>query len=268
MIVSAAGVPVFVHAFLDGRDTPPKSAEPSLAALQKKIKLTRTELAVCAARLQRPQPRVALGRALRGIAHAPQHDREHPGIGLQRAQSREVGARNRGQHQPAGAQVDQVTQHAHRAGRAAVVGVVADVDRDRVRARPVQRAKASRMRAGSSGPPSASMRRAKARAASTNTGSLSPASAASGVFERTRAAQAVSLVQYESDDGLDGVWQVWACDAAGNHGEARAVLVDDSSAGLSWLVHGGDHGLRLRHEATDTLVAEAWLLLDEDALLG
>ena len=25
-IISAAGVPVFVHAFLDGRDTPPKSA--------------------------------------------------------------------------------------------------------------------------------------------------------------------------------------------------------------------------------------------------
>lgn len=28
---------IFVHAFLDGRDTPPKSAEPSLAALEKKL---------------------------------------------------------------------------------------------------------------------------------------------------------------------------------------------------------------------------------------
>ena len=30
-IVSAAGVPVFVHAFLDGRDTPPKSARDFVA---------------------------------------------------------------------------------------------------------------------------------------------------------------------------------------------------------------------------------------------
>lgn len=40
----------------------------ALAALQKKIRLTRTELAACAPRLHKPQPRVALGLALRGIA--------------------------------------------------------------------------------------------------------------------------------------------------------------------------------------------------------
>ena len=40
----------------------------ALTALQKKIKLTRAELAACATRLHKPQPRVALGLALRGIA--------------------------------------------------------------------------------------------------------------------------------------------------------------------------------------------------------
>ena len=42
----------------------------ALAALQKKIKLTRAERAACESRLHRPQPRVALGLALRGIAHS------------------------------------------------------------------------------------------------------------------------------------------------------------------------------------------------------
>ena len=37
-MAAASGVKnIYVHAFLDGRDTPPKSAEPSLAALQKKF---------------------------------------------------------------------------------------------------------------------------------------------------------------------------------------------------------------------------------------
>ena len=40
----------------------------ALAALTKKIRLTRAELAFCRARLDRPQPRLALGQALRGIA--------------------------------------------------------------------------------------------------------------------------------------------------------------------------------------------------------
>jgi thiamine-monophosphate kinase len=42
----------------------------ALAAMQKKIKLTRTELAACEPRLHKPQPRVALGLALRGIARS------------------------------------------------------------------------------------------------------------------------------------------------------------------------------------------------------
>ncbi len=42
----------------------------ALAALQKKIHLGKSELAACELRLHRPQPRVALGLQLRGIAHS------------------------------------------------------------------------------------------------------------------------------------------------------------------------------------------------------
>ncbi len=42
----------------------------ALAALTKRIRLKPAELAFCAAKLHRPQPRVALGLALRGIAHS------------------------------------------------------------------------------------------------------------------------------------------------------------------------------------------------------
>ncbi len=42
----------------------------ALAALQRRIRLTPAELARCAEKLQRPQPRVALGLALRSVAHS------------------------------------------------------------------------------------------------------------------------------------------------------------------------------------------------------
>ena len=42
----------------------------ALAALKRRIKLTPAELALCAVRLHRPQPRVMLGLALRGVAHS------------------------------------------------------------------------------------------------------------------------------------------------------------------------------------------------------
>ena len=42
----------------------------ALAALKGRIKLKSAELARCALRLHRPQPRVALGLALRGVAHS------------------------------------------------------------------------------------------------------------------------------------------------------------------------------------------------------
>ena len=42
----------------------------ALAALKRRIRLTPAELAHCVGKLQRPQPRVALGLALRGVAHS------------------------------------------------------------------------------------------------------------------------------------------------------------------------------------------------------
>jgi thiamine-monophosphate kinase len=42
----------------------------ALAALQRRMRLTPAELARCADKLQRPQPRVALGLALRRVAHS------------------------------------------------------------------------------------------------------------------------------------------------------------------------------------------------------
>ncbi len=42
----------------------------ALAALQRRIRLEPAEFARCAARLNRPEPRIALGLALRGVAHS------------------------------------------------------------------------------------------------------------------------------------------------------------------------------------------------------
>jgi hypothetical protein len=58
--------------------------------------------------------------------------------------------------------------------------------------RDVHRKNAYSARSASDGPPSRSTRKASARAASTKIGSFSPVNAASGVFDRTRRAQAAS----------------------------------------------------------------------------
>lgn len=70
----------------------------------------------------------------------------------------------------------------------------------------------------------------------------------------------VHRVRFEPDDGPDGIWTTWACDGDGL-GPAHAAVVDDSSAGLSTLVWGGTHGLRLRLEGGTEEVAEPYLLL-------
>ena len=77
---------------------------------------------------------------------------------------------------------------------------------------------------------------------------------------------AVHRVRFEPDDGPEGIWRVHACDA-GSLGPAHAAVVDDSSAGLSTLVWGGTHGLRLRREGGTDEVAEAWLLLAADEVI-
>ena len=79
--------------------------------------------------------------------------------------------------------------------------------------------------------------------------------------------QTVRQVRYESDDGLDGVWTISSRADDGQESSAYWVTVEDSGAGTSALVYGGDHGLRLRHEQDGSEVAEAYLLLDPRDIL-
>ena len=83
----------------------------------------------------------------------------------------------------------------------------------------------------------------------------------------------VAAVSYAPDDGPDGWWDVGAAhadgtvDIASDSGDALGarvggvwgVEVEDSGAGTSVLIWGGEHGLRLRLGALE--VAETHLLL-------
>jgi len=81
-------------------------------------------------------------------------------------------------------------------------------------------------------------------------------------FKANTAPRAVRHVRYESDDGDDGLWQVLAPTTTGIPQAAMACLTDDSGAGESMLIYGGDLGLRLR--LGDLEVAETYLLLAPD----
>ncbi len=82
-------------------------------------------------------------------------------------------------------------------------------------------------------------------------------------FRATASSRVLSRVWYESLDGVEGWWSVQAIDdAAGALArDAIAVTVDDSSEGVSLLVAGGRHGLRMTHETGSHTVFEAYLLL-------
>jgi hypothetical protein len=71
----------------------------------------------------------------------------------------------------------------------------------------------------------------------------------------------IERVTYESETGVGGVWTVTAHDADDRATTARAFEVDDSSAGTSLLVIGGEHGLRLTSVDTGETIAEPYLLL-------
>ena len=75
----------------------------------------------------------------------------------------------------------------------------------------------------------------------------------------------IGRIRYESEDGLGGIWTVEAIFSDGNRGPARTVPVEDSSAGSSNLVFGGDFGLRLTSLETGAEVAEPFLLLADSA---
>jgi hypothetical protein len=83
-------------------------------------------------------------------------------------------------------------------------------------------------------------------------------------FKQAGDPRTVSELPYESEDGLEGTWRVWAVDGADEAGrDATAVLVDDSSDGVAWLIVGGRHGLVLEHAATRERRREPYLLLSK-----
>lgn len=76
----------------------------------------------------------------------------------------------------------------------------------------------------------------------------------------------IGRIRYESEDGVGGIWTVEALSSDGKRSQARTVPVEDSSAGSSNLVFGGDFGLRLTSLETGAEVAEPFLLLADTAL--
>lgn len=88
-------------------------------------------------------------------------------------------------------------------------------------------------------------------------------------FKRAGEDRAVREIPYESEDGEDGRWIVLAADDEGatETREARAVLVDDSSDGVAWLVFGGRHGLVLEHAESGARVREPYLVLSKTTAL-
>ena len=88
-------------------------------------------------------------------------------------------------------------------------------------------------------------------------------------FKRAGETRELGRVQYESQDGLDGMWSIGAmtCDDPRAPCErARVVLVEDSSDGETLLVVGGRYGLRLEHE-NGTVVREPYLVLGRNTQL-
>lgn len=76
----------------------------------------------------------------------------------------------------------------------------------------------------------------------------------------------IARLRYESDDGTGGIWTVLAVFSDGREAAAFAVPVEDSSAGSSNLVYGGDYGLRLTSVETGAVVAEPFLLLSDASI--
>jgi hypothetical protein len=73
-------------------------------------------------------------------------------------------------------------------------------------------------------------------------------------------------VEWESDDGVSGTWCVEGASSDGSRIPAMAFAVDDSSAGTSILIVGGDHGLRLTSVETGETVAAPYLLVSRAEL--
>lgn len=78
----------------------------------------------------------------------------------------------------------------------------------------------------------------------------------------------VERVDYESETGVGGAFRVEGRGPEGAPVRATAFVVNDSSAGTSILVVGGERGLRLTSLATGETFAEPYLLLAPAAVLG
>lgn len=78
----------------------------------------------------------------------------------------------------------------------------------------------------------------------------------------------VERVTWESDDGVTGIWRVGAASSDGTTAAAMAFPVDDSSAGTSILIVGGDRGLRLTSTETGETRAEPYLLVSRTAIVS
>jgi hypothetical protein len=87
-------------------------------------------------------------------------------------------------------------------------------------------------------------------------------------FKAAGARRPVTTLPYESEAGLAGTWRVTAVDADDSvpHGEAFAVLVEDSSDGTAWLIVGGSGGLLLEHAESGERVREPYLVLSRTSI--
>ena len=78
----------------------------------------------------------------------------------------------------------------------------------------------------------------------------------------------VTRVRYTSDEGLAGDWAVEGRAEQGAVVAAIVAKVEDSSAGVSMLVMGGVHGVRLSLLGSEVSVVLPYLLLSEGDILG
>jgi hypothetical protein len=80
--------------------------------------------------------------------------------------------------------------------------------------------------------------------------------------------RSVQRVRYEADGSQSSlVWRVESPREDGSAGVAWAAEVEDSGAGTSTLVYGGNRGLRLRPDDGGDAIAEPYLLIAHDAIL-
>ena len=86
-------------------------------------------------------------------------------------------------------------------------------------------------------------------------------------FRAQAEGRAIETVRWESESGTRGVWRVSGRTSTGDTTPAIAYPVDDSSAGTSILIAGGDRGLCLIATETGETVIEPYLLVSRDAAL-